>query len=33
VTRDHDLLDLGAFRDIRILPAREALDAFPRTAP
>lgn len=26
VTRDRDLLELGAFRDIRILAAREALD-------
>lgn len=26
VTRDRDLLDLGTFRDIRILAAREALD-------
>ena len=26
VTRDHDLLKLGTFRDIRILAAREALD-------
>ena len=25
VTRDRDLLDLGVFRDIRILAAREAL--------
>ena len=26
VTRDRDLLDLGTFRDVRILAAREALD-------
>ena len=26
VTRDHDLLDLGSFRDIRIAPARQALE-------
>lgn len=26
VTRDRDLLDLGTFREIRILAARDALD-------
>jgi putative PIN family toxin of toxin-antitoxin system len=30
VTRDRDLLDLGTFRDTRILPAHEALALIPR---
>ena len=32
VTRDRDLLDLKAFRDIPILAARDALAALPHTA-
>ena len=31
VTRDRDLLDLGTFQEIRILPAHEALAAIPPT--
>lgn len=33
VTRDRDLLDLGSFRQIRLLPAHKALAALPQTAP
>lgn len=33
VTRDRDLTDLGSFRQIRILPAHQALATFPQAAP
>ncbi len=33
VTRDRDLLDLGTFREIRILAARHALDLINASAP
>lgn len=33
VTRDRDLLDLGTFREIRILAAHDALAVFPSVAP
>ncbi len=33
VTRDRDLLDLGSFREIRLLPAHPALARFPQATP
>jgi putative PIN family toxin of toxin-antitoxin system len=33
VTRDRDLLDLGTFREVRILAAHDALAVFPSAAP